>query len=110
MKSPLNIVCEQREWGTRLIVHPLAAPLSVLEISAEVYHQKDGKNPEIKIWFNSVPISNHLRPTDVMIWVNSLNAMMQEARMISEGMKPSRTSLAAEKAKKKKTAKKKVKK
>lgn len=109
MKSPLNIVREEREWGTRLITHPLAAPLSVLEMSVEVYHQKDGKNPEIKVWFNSVPISNHLRPTDVMIWTGALNTMMQEARAIAEKMKPSRTTVAKAKAKKK-AAKKKVKK
>jgi hypothetical protein len=84
----LTIQREDKEWGVRLFIRPFADPAhAMMEISSEVAAPRPNRNPEIRLWFSSVPIQHPLKRTEVVIWIESIKAILSESQKVSVELK-----------------------
>ncbi len=75
-------------WGIRLSLRPfLDKKLAALEITTDVAVAQEGRAPQVKTWFSGVTMATPLRATDVVIWMEAMKAMQEEARKLIEKAK-----------------------
>lgn len=100
-KSPIASV--KTEWGTQLTIHPFdgitGSKMSAMAISADVQRPKNGRRPEIRIWFSGVVGGTNLSLMENGIWLNAMRGLVEEAQRIALTLKPKVTRAKAGAAK-----------
>jgi len=93
----------QREvfpWGVKLTVYPFAklkAEIATLAIHSEIKLPREGRSPEVKINFTTVPRTFWLRPGEAQLWHEAFGALMEEARDVAASMKAEKAKSATAK-------------
>jgi hypothetical protein len=85
--AAIQISSESKDWGTRLIVKPFMETHAGMEVSAEIAKPRAGRSAEIKFCFSGVPGHNPLRSTELIVWLEAVKAVHEEARRIGDEMK-----------------------